>query len=444
MSQLIVGLVIFASIIAGKLIFKKWFNHLTLYSLIFGGAVFLYELKWLPYIDIVSEAWLVIIFSYLSFVFGILTIISARNVFFENPLHIKRERIYLKLFADDGWTLKYFILILSLISLYSAFELWNNLIKEFGSIPAVFINSKTIYKLNVEGKLDIATPYLFLFGYVGVFFSGIYTAYNKRFTILSFLPLLSIILREIGLAGRAGMLVALAEFVISFILFRHLLNNDIDQKFKFSKKKLILGSLVFIILFTIASSLVRVTRSSESSEDFAGASSELKQTKDNIFISPSVYLYLSSDVGVLSKYLSSNGEKTEIGQNTFLTLYVFISKLGIIKRPNEFQRGYNIPMWTNTGTYLRELHADFGISGILLGPYLLGVIITWLWFLFYEKHSMIVFVLLVYLNIIIGFSFFVIASRVLYWNFSLVLNVLFIPILERTAAIKNTKNKNAT
>lgn len=237
MSTLIVGIISLLGILIGKTIFKRWFNHLTLYCLIFGGAVFLYELKWLPFVEISSTTWLVIAISFTSFVLGIVTILSARNLFYEQPLLIHKKEIDLKLFYDDGKILRYFIFFLSVISLYSAFELWNKLIATFGSIPAVFLNSKTIYKLNVEGKLDIVTPYLFLFGYVGIFFSAIYTAYKRKFSILTFLPLLSIILREVGLAGRAGMLVALAEFVISFILFRHLLNIDKEKRFKISKKK---------------------------------------------------------------------------------------------------------------------------------------------------------------------------------------------------------------
>ena len=242
-----------------------------------------------------------------------------------------------------------------------------------------------------------------------------------------------------GLAGRAGMLVALAEFVISFILFRHLLNIDKEKRFKISKKNLVIGSVLLLSLFIVGSSLVKITRSSDKSEDFAGASSELRGSQDNIFLSPSVYLYLSSDIGVLSKYLLFQNEKTDFGQNTFLTFYIFISKLGVIKRPNEFQKGYNIPMWTNTGTYLRELHADFGIAGVLLGPYLLGLLLTWLWFRFFEKQSMILFVLLVYLNIVVAFSFFVIATRVLYWNFGLVLNIIFILLLEKVIVKSNQK-----
>jgi len=332
--------------------------------------------------------------------------------------------------------LKYTVFIFGIISLYSAIELWMIFINHFGSIPAVLLNGEVIYRMNVSGKIKGNTPYLHLLGFVAIFLSGIYTAYKKKFTLLTFLPLLSIILREIAGAGRAGMLFALMQFILSFFLFKHLLNLDIKQRFKFSKISALIGAIILIVIFFGGSSLVKATRvADDTSSSFSGASKELTQTKGSIFISPSLYLYLSSDVGVLSKYLSSKGESTGFGQNTFLTLYSFLAKLDVMPKPNEYQRGYFIPMWTNTGTYLRELHADFGPAGVFLGPYLLGLLITWLWFKFYEKKSLISFVFLVNLNIIVGFSFFVMATRVLYWFTSLVLIIILIPVLERVAQL---------
>jgi len=374
--------------------------------------------------------------AFLCFLVGILTIISARNLYKEKATLIEKSDISLKIFIDDGKVLKFTIIIFSIISMYSAIELWMIFINQFGSIPAVLLNGEVIYRMNVAGKIKGNTPYLHLLGFVAIFLSGIYTAYKKKFTLLTFIPLLSIILREIASAGRAGMLFAIMQFAFSFFLFKHLLDNDLNQRFRFSKISAFVGVIILLVLFIGGSSLVKATRVSDAtSKSYSAASKELRQTRGNIIISPSLYLYLSSDVGVLSKYLSSKGENTSFGQNTFLTLYTFLAKLDVMQKPNIYQRGYFIPMWSNTGTYLRELHADFGTTGVFLGPYLLGLLITWLWFKFYEKKSLITFAFLVNLNIIVGFSFFVMATRVLYWATSLALILIFIPILERMAVL---------
>ena len=297
MSLILIPVISILGILLGKFLFKKWLNHLTLYCFLFGTSFFLYELKLLPYVNIIPFAWFIIIVSFLSFFGGTLTIISARNLFKENPTFIEQSDISIKIFSDGGKTLKYAIILFSLISIYSTIEFWMVLIKQFGSIPGVLINAQIIYRLNINGELKGATPYIYLFGFVAVFFTGIYTAYNRKFTLLSFVPLLSIIIKEIGGAGRAAMSVALVEFVLSFFLFRYLLNNDSSKRFKFSKTSAIVASSILIVIFIVAVSLVRISRASETSEKFSGASRELTQSKENIILSPSIYLYVSSNVG---------------------------------------------------------------------------------------------------------------------------------------------------
>ena len=440
MSLIIIFVISFLGILLGKFLFKHWFNHLTLYCFIFGGSIFLYEMKLLPYVDIIPFTWFIIISAFLSFLMGILTIIAARNLYKEKPTHIEHSDIMLTIFSDDGKVLKYSILFFSFISLYAAVEFWMVLIRQFGSIPAVFLNAQVIYRLNISGKLSGTTPYIYLVGYVAVFLAGIYTAYKGKFTLLAFIPIFSLILRDLAGSGRAGMLFALMEFIFTIILFRYLLNKDRLRRFKFSKLSIIVVSAILLGLFIASASLVKVSRGVVKAENYSGASRELRQTRDNLILSPSLYLYLSSDVGVLSKYFSSDGEDTPFGQNTFMTAYLFLSKFNIVERPHEFQKGYFIPMWTNTGTYIRELHADFGMLGVLLGPFLLGLLMTWFWFKFFENHSLIALAFLVYLNIIVGFSFFVMATRVIYWSTSLLMLILFLPILQKLAVYNKRKS----
>lgn len=438
MSLLLVAAISIIGIVLGKLLFCKWINHLTLYCIIMGGLIFFYELKLLPYYDISPLAWFFIISSFLSFLLGILTIITARNSSLNDQIFAKKSDIILPIFRDDGKTLKYTLFFFSALCLFAAIQNWVVLINMFGNITSVIINAVTVYRLNGQGEIKGIIPYISYSGYIAIFFSGIYTAYKRRFSLLTFFPFIGIIIKELASVGRAGMLFALMEFLFSFFLFRHLLNDDFSQKFKFSKINAIIATTVLILFFIISSSLVKISRGSP--ENFTGTSRELKQLKDNIIVSPSLYLYLSSDVGVLSQYLRSEGDGTRFGQNTFLPIYDFLAKFGAVDRPHDFQKGYYIPMWTNTGTYIRELHADFGVTGVFVGPYLIGVLITWLWFKFYEKKNLIVFAFLVFLNLIVGFSFFVMVTRLLYWFISLSIIVLLIPVLEKLATISHKKS----
>jgi oligosaccharide repeat unit polymerase len=397
----------------------------------------LYELKLLPYVDIIPEAWFLVSFGFFAFLMGILTITSTKNLFPEGKDNLNTEETIIKIFSDDGKAVKLTVFILSTLCLLSAIQNWYVLVKLFGSIPAVLINATLVYRLNVHRDISGVIPYVSTLGFVAIFFSGLYTAYKGKFSFLTFYPFIGIILKELAEVGRAGMLFALIEYFTSFILFGYLLKDSLSHKQKFSKKNSVIAITILLLVIIISASVVKTARGSF--ESYSGASKQLNKLEGNMIITPSIYLYLSSDLGVLSKYLENNSEKATFGQNTFLPIYSVLSKFDIVKRPSDYQMGYFIPMWTNTGTYIRELHADFGLWGTFLGPYLIGLITTWLWFRFYETKNLIVFSFLVFFFLIVGFSFLVMVTRLSYWFISLFLLMIFIPLVERMA-VRNSHN----
>lgn len=419
-------------IVIGHKLFGKWFNHLSLYSFIMGGLIFLYELKLLPYHDIIPLAWFYIVSSSLSLFIGSATILAARTLS-QKQCQIAESNIDLIIFKDKGKALKYSVIFFSLISLFVAIHRWYILIGMFGSIENVFINAAVVYRLNVEGEIKEFIPILPSFVYVAIFFSAIYTAYKGKFSILSFLPFIGIILKELTVFGRGELLFTLFEFVITFFLFRHLLNSDIKKRFRFSKPNAYIAVTILFALVIIIASVVKESRGG--SDKFVGKSSTLKQLDGNFFISPGLYFYLSADIGVFSRYVELEKENVNWGENTFKGFYFLLNKLGVAEKPAVYQKAYFIPMWINTGTYLREIHADFGPIGIWIVPYLIGFSITWLWFKFYEEKSLFVLSFLVYLLIIIGFSFLAMVTRLNQWYFSQVFILIYIPLLERFSSI---------
>ncbi len=439
MSLILVTLISIFGFLYGRFLFKKWINHLTIYSTMMGGVTFFYELKLLPYPDLVPLAWFFLLSSSLCFLFGILTIIKATNLFSKKIVAVHKEDVFLPIFSDKGKALKYSILFFSFIGLFVAVQRWLVLINMFGSITNVLLNAGIVYRLNVNKEIKEFIPILPYFVYVAVFLSAIYTAYKGRFSFLTFLPFIGIIVKELTYFGRGEMLFSLMEFFFAFYLFRYLLNKDSKNRYKFSKTNALIATTLLLALFITGSSVVRVSRGAF--EKFKGASKELNQLKDNLIISPSVYLYLSSDIGVFSKYLEHDGEDTKFGQNTFRIVYDLLSKFKIVDEPSYFQKGYYIPMWTNTGTYIRELHADFGVVGVFLVPYLMGLAMTLLWYKFYERKSLIVFAILVYLFLIVGHSFIMMVTRLNPWLMSLIFIILYIPILEKFAT-RNCKSIN--
>jgi oligosaccharide repeat unit polymerase len=401
--------------------------------------IILYEIKLLPYVNVVPLAWFFITSAFFSFFLGTITLVSSKNLFSRDLGLTKQSTLYFKIFSDNGKTLKYTILLFSGIGIYAGIQHWMILIDMFGSLPMAFVNTNIIYKFNTLGGIKGVIPFISSFGYAAVFFSGIYTSYKGKISFLTFLPFVGVILKGLATAGRVGMLFAFFEFFFTFFLFRHLLNNDSQQRFRFSRKNASLAFSILIIFIIISSSLVRIARvgTKAGTEKYAGMNQELRESQDNLIVTPSLYLYLSSDIGVLSQYVKFGGENTKFGENTFMLFHYLLVKFDLIKKPSDLQKGYYIPMWTNTGTYIRELHADFGLAGVFVVPYLLGMLITWLWFKFYEQNGIITFALLIFFNLIIGFSFLMMITRLDIWGVSLVILILSIPIIEKIAVVRS-------
>src|SRR5690606_21686308 len=110
MSLLLTAVISALGIISGKLVFKKWTNHLTFYCLIMEGLVFLYELKLLPYPDIIPIALFLLVSAFLSFLFGILTVITARNLGRNDIGYFGKNNLTLTIISDNGSVIKYSII----------------------------------------------------------------------------------------------------------------------------------------------------------------------------------------------------------------------------------------------------------------------------------------------------------------------------------------------
>jgi len=437
----IVPTIAFLSFLLGRYIFKRWFNHISLFAFIWMGMIMLYELRLLPYKEIVPATWLFIAATFISFILGTLTYVTLKRLFpSQNPKSKERNREFNKIFADDAKVVRYSLFLFSFISIAGAVQHWMVLIDMFGSIPKVFLNALTIYRMNTEeGGIKGQVPFVSNFGYVAVFWGAVYTAYKGKFTFLSILPFIGIIIKETSTIGRAGILLGLFEFIFVFLLFRHCLTINDKEKFRFSRPNATISITFLLALLIFAASVVKISR--VSFEQYQGASKTLRELEGNIILSPSVYLYLSAHLGVLNEFVKRQDERTLFAQNTFLPVYNFLDRLDIVKRPNQYQKGYFIPMWVNTGTFIRELFADFNVFGLLLFPYLLGLFMTYLWFRLVREGSLYILVILSYLYIIIGFSFLVMITRTSYWSISLTLNLLTIFVI---AQIIKRKQRNKT
>lgn len=426
-------------LIISKHLFKKWFNHLSLYTIIWMGMIVLYELKLIRYKNLSIETWVIIIGASLAYFLGIITFFAARNSDNDSKTNQSNLINTPSIISDNGLIIKYLILLFGIIGLFDAFYQWHLLLSKFGSLILIIVQADSIRQMRLQGDIKGMIPYLFIVSYLGIFLSGIYTAYKNKITLIGILPILAIAIKELANMSRAGILFGLFEFFIVFFLFRHLL---ISKGFILNIKrgKIIFATILIAIILIGSAILIKTFR--RPVDQFQASSRELTTYKTNILISPSIYLYTSSHIGVLNKYLEHESEKTKWGENTFLPIYNFLSKFNFVEHPKIFQKKYSIPVWTNTGTYLREIHADFGYVGLFTIPFLLGLLTTFYWFRFFEYSNLRYLIILTYLNLIISFSFFVMITRLASWSLSLIILLVIVPIIERfTLYFSDLKSK---
>ncbi|MFA4923283.1 MAG: hypothetical protein WC557_03740, partial [Ignavibacteriaceae bacterium] len=239
----------------------------------------------------------------------------------------------------------------------------------------------------------------------------------------------AVILKDVASIGRSGIFVGFLFYITSFFLFRHSLSENPNYNSQKSKRSLLISSAVILIIVVGSLSIVKNVRGSF--EDFKGKTQTFNKLKDVPFISPSIYLYFSSNVGVFSKYFDLQAENPMIGENTFLPVYNLLSKFDVVKHPEFYPRGYFIPMWSNSATYLKDLHADFGSFGLFGFPFFLSFMATFYWFRFYERGDLISFTILVYINIITSFSVFYLITRAAFWFMSFLFLLIIIPFTEK-------------
>ncbi len=388
--------------------------------------IILYEVKLIRYIDLSDKLFIVVGATSFFYLLGVITYFSAKNKYRDKNHSFKNENNSLRIFDDGGKTLSIIILISFLVGMVDSIYQWQLLINKFGGFLQVLVQANEIREMRLSGEIKGLIPYLFIISYIGIFFGAIHSAFKSRFTLIGVLPLLAIITKEMANFSRAGILFGFFEFLIVFLLFRTYLSYG-NITGKLNKVNLTAVGTVIIIIFLFSLTFIKSFRSP--TDQFKATTSSLNKYQSNLLISPTIYLYSSSHVGVFNRYLENENEKTKWGENTFLPVYNFLAKFELIHKPRFFQKGYFIPQWSNTGTYLREIHADFGYVGLFLIPYLLGLITTIYWFKWIKTGKITSLIILTYLYLIVSFSFFVMITRLASWFLSFIILLILSPIV---------------
>jgi oligosaccharide repeat unit polymerase len=415
------------TLLFGRWMFGYWFTPFNLYTAIWTISLSLFELRLIVYYPLEAETWIMIVDAWLSFSLGCLIFGAYRYVSVKNIQPTGNGLSQPGPTENEIGILKTTIIVFSIIAALVVLQYWYVVVKKAGSVMNVFLLANTLYSYRVSEGLPGTIPYLDSLALTGSLLSGVYLAFRRRFHIITLFCPIIIIFDEIASMGRAKILTAAILFFAGYFLGRtRCVNAEIIEKTG-SLRRII--PIVFAALVLVSGAeFIRSTRGAV--ESLPAATTSLNKIRNNAFITPSIYMYLTSHHGVFNQYLKHDEEHTPWGSNTFAPLYRFLSKFGFDTYVPNYMPFYTTPVGSNTGTYLREIHADFGLSGIFIFPFLLGCLSTLYWYRFIDRGRYIDLAILAHLLLVVTMSFFINVMRAGHWVASLIFTLLICYYIE--------------
>lgn len=411
-SLIVIGGII--GIMLGRLLFRRWFNFLTIYSALWTLVLGLYSLRLIHYYEIIPEAWLFISIASFTLFLSSATVLCAGAV--TRLAHSMKNNSQNSVTISRNFLAKAIIILSIMASLSIIYQLVQ-LILIYGGIETIIANSNQIYSYRIAGKLDLGIPYIGSFAFSACSLAGIYTALSRKITVLSVLPMALVTINGFTSMGRAGFIIASILFLTSFIFTPH-------QKIR--KKN------IFIILMLVSAVLIGATIFMSSSRglivEFESEDPIMETLRSKVHFLPSIYFYLSGPPVVFSEYLKAGGENVPTGSYCLKPLFSVVAKLGIVEPLNRYSLPYFTPEPMNAGTYLRTLHADFGVFGIVIFPYVLGMAAAMLHLLINRRATLLRITVLSHLYVVIFLSWDINVFQLGYFWVSMV-GVVFVSIV---------------
>jgi oligosaccharide repeat unit polymerase len=375
------------------------------------------------------EAWIFMISAWILLYLGSAVIIIIRHLNGDVDIKSKpSDFIGEPNESLDGFIniLKILIIVLSILGTLSIVSYWIVLTKTFGNIVIALAQTALWYHLRVRGDITQGIPYLSSLILVCCLFAGIYSGVKGKITFLSIIPLVLIIIYSILSMGRAAILIAITLYITSHLTSYKYFNT---QGTKSQTRKWIITIAIIVVLAMFSAEQIRALRRIGESYKRYGENKSMSVLRNTPFLTPSVYFYLSGEPVVLSEYIQKNREQVPTGWYTFAPIYRILAKMGLTKKPPYVQPFYLIPAPMNTGTYLRELHADFGIAGVVLFPFLLGLVCSIL--ILSRSYSVTKMIVLAHLYVYTVMTFICNAIGLGNWLISFLVSFFLAQIIDR-------------
>lgn len=412
-------LITLLAVLAGRAVLDRWFNHLSIYSAIWGSILILVESDLIRYNPISGLAWFYIFSSWLCLFLGSLTVLgiwgrASRASSAEIEFPVLRLKRILWLFSVVG--------AIGILAQGLAIS------RTFGSlIEVIFTQANQLY----HARVDYPSLGLSGLSYVGAFapgactLAGLYTAKVGKLSLAGLMPLVLVALNGILMMGRAGLILAGVWFVVGFIYAPR-------RSFKIRRWQAVVA--VVGVIAVLVGGIIFINQTRGLAVTYYSVSPAMGRASEYFPVLPALFFYYTGPVVGFSDYLShpENNPHAFWGMYTFAPLLRVASRLGAATDVPFYEENYFTPYDINVMTWLKNIHSDFGGFGILMFPYLLGALMTWLKLKIDENFRPAYLIILADLYLIIFFSFAYNSMFLGVWYFNLVLGLAACYWLSRT------------
>ena len=346
---MIVAYTIFNILIAwmAKRQFKKAFNPVTLYAIVWEVAIMLHESGLIRYYPLTMLCWAMIFIFELVFFLG--CVLGHRTIF----LGITNET---KTIADPDLEKKYLIKWIVITLIISGIGIVGSLLKAIQLYGTNLLAQTTnIYANRVYNNEDLEfIPYIGSFIYIEMALAGIYLK-KYGFNILLVWGFVLTFFSALTSGGRAGIVFNAIIFISAYLL------SNTDRKIKhISGKQKILFAIIIVALVLMINI---ITNQRVAGISLTFATERFIGIFGNNVAVYKIISYIANPIGTLNEYLKVR--TFSFGQNTFLPIYNILARFENINRVNQYQEDFFTPMRCNVGTWIRELIEDFTIPGAI-------------------------------------------------------------------------------
>jgi oligosaccharide repeat unit polymerase len=419
---MLMGLALWTSlaIYIARVLFKRWFNPLSLYSFVWGFGLSCYELRLIQYERISMQAWAYIAVAWIGLYLGAATVLLIKPPGTSRIVSVPQVNLN---------HLRWAILLLSAVGLIGLLdEIWV-MTREFGGVSeALIANAGELYLSRLSGEVAYI-PYAGAFAYAACSLAGAYTAFLGRVSRLALIPVLLVTAMQIFSMSRIGLSVAALLFLTSYLHARR------DTRLRVTRWQRIFAFGLGAMVLGGGFALVSTTRGL--GVDFPGKTPALEAITEYLPVFPSLYSYVSASPVAFSMYLASpqSSKDGRLGQYTFAPILRFLSKLGFPTYVERLEENYYTPVPFNVSTYLKNVNSDFGLMGIVLFPYTLGIVTTFLLLRAEREFRLLDIVFLSNLYVIVAFSFFFNLMYLGDWYISLLAGTIAAHFVRRRIAL---------